>query len=60
MMLCNRIYRAIDPPFEELFDEVEEHIVELLVTPWAGMKISDKSLYDRVSCQCDCRWNFVT
>ena len=47
--LRDQIYHEVEPPFEELFDEAEEYILEILVIPWAGMKTSDKMLYDKVT-----------
>nr|XP_006824172.1 PREDICTED: regulator of G-protein signaling 22-like [Saccoglossus kowalevskii] len=43
-----QIYREIDPPFEELFDSAEEHILQLLVMPWTLMSGSDKALYQKI------------
>ncbi|KAJ8032832.1 Regulator of G-protein signaling 22 [Holothuria leucospilota] len=43
-----RIYRTAIPPFEELFDEAEEHIFQVLLAPWSTMKESDKVLYDKI------------
>ncbi|XP_071836453.1 regulator of G-protein signaling 22-like isoform X2 [Apostichopus japonicus] len=44
----SQVYREAIPPFEELFDGAEEHIFQVLVTPWSTMKELDKGLYDKI------------
>ena len=44
-----QVFRQMDPPFEELFDAVEQHLLEMLLIPWLDMKDSDRSLYSKVS-----------
>uniref|UniRef100_UPI00398ED8B3 regulator of G-protein signaling 22-like n=1 Tax=Pristiophorus japonicus TaxID=55135 RepID=UPI00398ED8B3 len=44
----NMIYRKLEPPFEELFDQLEEHILILLLTPWIQMLEKDLSRYRKV------------
>ncbi|XP_022090639.1 regulator of G-protein signaling 22-like [Acanthaster planci] len=43
-----QIYREVSPPFEELFDGAEEHVLEMLVKPWSQMKGSDMVLYNKI------------
>ncbi|XP_038056134.1 regulator of G-protein signaling 22-like [Patiria miniata] len=43
-----QIYREVAPPFEELFDGAEEHILEMLLKPWSEMKSSDTVLYNKI------------
>ena len=43
------MYREVSPPFEELFDGAEEHILQMLLKPWSEMKCSDTVLYNKVS-----------
>ncbi|XP_033123615.1 regulator of G-protein signaling 22-like [Anneissia japonica] len=43
-----QIHREISPPFEELFDGAEEHILQMLTKPFSEMKNSDQRLYDKI------------
>ncbi|XP_062898291.1 regulator of G-protein signaling 22-like [Mobula hypostoma] len=42
------IYNKLEPPFEELFDHLEEHILILLLVPWVKMLEMDTSKYQKV------------
>ncbi|XP_072884043.1 regulator of G-protein signaling 22-like [Hemitrygon akajei] len=42
------IYNKLEPPFEELFDQLEEHILILLLVPWLKMLETDTSKYQKV------------
>ncbi|XP_070604214.1 regulator of G-protein signaling 22 isoform X2 [Erythrolamprus reginae] len=44
----NEIYKRIDPPFEDLFDPVEEYILALLLVPWVKMIEEDREIYEKV------------
>ncbi|MBN3315340.1 RGS22 protein, partial [Atractosteus spatula] len=43
-----QICARLDPPFEELFDPAEEHVLSLLLEPWARMTTCDRSAYQKV------------
>ncbi|XP_062321164.1 regulator of G-protein signaling 22 isoform X2 [Osmerus eperlanus] len=43
-----RVYQCLSPPFEELFDGVEEHILALLLEPWTLLQSRDTHSYQRV------------
>ncbi|XP_070556314.1 regulator of G-protein signaling 22-like isoform X2 [Ptychodera flava] len=43
-----QIYREMDPPFEELFDSAEEHVLQTLVVPWSEMVGADKTEYRKI------------
>ena len=43
------IYRHLTPPFEELFDEAEEYILEVLFAAWSQMIMLDLTAFDKVS-----------
>ena len=43
-----RVYQCLSPPFEELFDGVEEHILSLLLEPWTLLLSRDTHSYQRV------------
>ncbi|XP_059501756.1 regulator of G-protein signaling 22-like [Stegostoma tigrinum] len=42
------IYQNLEPPFEELFDEVEEYVLIVLLVPWMHMIEMDKSSFRKV------------
>ncbi|XP_055490837.1 regulator of G-protein signaling 22-like [Leucoraja erinacea] len=42
------IYNKLEPPFEELFDQLEEHILILLLVPWMKMLDMDNTKYEKV------------
>ncbi|XP_032874766.1 regulator of G-protein signaling 22 [Amblyraja radiata] len=42
------IYNKLEPPFEELFDQLEEHILILLLVPWIKMLDMDNTKYEKV------------
>ncbi|XP_072323474.1 regulator of G-protein signaling 22-like isoform X1 [Scyliorhinus torazame] len=42
------LYRKLEPPFEELFDHVEEYVLVLLLVPWIHMIEMDMSRFRKV------------
>ncbi|XP_048451578.1 regulator of G-protein signaling 22-like [Rhincodon typus] len=42
------IYQNLEPPFEELFDEVEEYVLIVLLVPWMHMIEMDRSSFRKV------------
>ncbi|XP_067833293.1 regulator of G-protein signaling 22 [Heptranchias perlo] len=42
------IFKKLEPPFEELFDQVEEHVLILLLVPWMHMIEMDISSSKKV------------
>lgn len=42
------IYSHLDPPFEELFDEAEEHAISVLYEAWHMMLLTDQKTYNKV------------
>uniref|UniRef100_A0A8D0GI61 Regulator of G protein signaling 22 n=1 Tax=Sphenodon punctatus TaxID=8508 RepID=A0A8D0GI61_SPHPU len=47
-IIKKQIYHRIEPPFEDLFDLVEEYILILLLVPWMKMVELDKCTYGKV------------
>uniref|UniRef100_UPI00398E5859 regulator of G-protein signaling 22-like n=1 Tax=Pristiophorus japonicus TaxID=55135 RepID=UPI00398E5859 len=43
------IFQKLEPPFEELFDEVEMHTLILLLVPWMRMIEMDRTTYNKVA-----------
>ena len=50
--LQNKVQSHLDPPYEELFDEVEEYALDILYEAWSEMLISDMSVFNKVR-KCD-------
>lgn len=48
-----RIYRALQPPFEDLFDEAEEYSLTVLYVAWTQMINVDMKTYGKVITACD-------
>ena len=46
-----KIYKSIIPPFDELFDEAEEHILKVLIVPWNKLLSVDHATYSKVGNQ---------
>ncbi|ESO87501.1 hypothetical protein LOTGIDRAFT_235002 [Lottia gigantea] len=42
------IYHHINPPYEELFDDVEEHVLEILYSAWISNLKEDVRIYNKV------------
>ncbi|XP_072323219.1 regulator of G-protein signaling 22-like isoform X2 [Scyliorhinus torazame] len=42
------IYNKLEPPFEELFDQLEEHTLLLLLVPWIQMMETEMAIYRKV------------
>ncbi|XP_048384371.2 regulator of G-protein signaling 22 [Stegostoma tigrinum] len=42
------IYAKLEPPFEDLFDQLEEHTLILLLVPWNQMIEAEMSSYNKV------------
>ncbi|XP_038666016.1 regulator of G-protein signaling 22-like isoform X2 [Scyliorhinus canicula] len=42
------IYNKLEPPFEELFDQLEEHTLLLLLVPWIQMMEAEMAIYRKV------------
>ena len=42
------IYSHLEPPFEELFDEAEEHAIAVLYEAWQIMLDTDQRTYNKV------------
>uniref|UniRef100_A0A3Q3JGH4 RGS domain-containing protein n=1 Tax=Monopterus albus TaxID=43700 RepID=A0A3Q3JGH4_MONAL len=45
------VYNRLMPAFEELFDEVEEHALNILLQPWTLLVSRDKESFQKVSVQ---------
>ena len=43
-----RVYTCLTPPFEELFDWVEEHTLTLLLEPWTLLTTRDTDTFQKV------------
>ncbi|XP_052363464.1 regulator of G-protein signaling 22-like isoform X6 [Oncorhynchus keta] len=44
-----RVYTGLTPPFEELFDWVEEHTLTLLLEPWTLLTTRDTDTFQKVA-----------
>jgi len=52
-ILCSKcdaddIHRKLDPPFEELFDKVEEYVLGVLYNAWESAMEADLLAYNKV------------
>ncbi|XP_063055994.1 regulator of G-protein signaling 22, partial [Engraulis encrasicolus] len=46
---CRRgVFARLTPPFEELFDGAEEHVLSLLLEPWTLLTSQDSHIYEQV------------
>ena len=46
--IADEIYHNLHPPREELFDPVEEHVIEVLYDAWNEAIKTDLSAYEKV------------
>ena len=46
--ICRDVYNHLDPPFEELYDEAEEHAITVLFEAWIQMLDTDQKTYNKV------------
>ena len=44
----DQVFQKILPPFEELFDEVEEYCLELLFEAWCKLVCDDTDAFEKV------------
>ncbi|XP_014897224.1 regulator of G-protein signaling 22 [Poecilia latipinna] len=42
------VYNKLQPAFEELFDRVEEHVLDILLEPWTQLNQRDKESFQQV------------
>lgn len=49
MSTRKKIQKSMIPPFDELFDEAEEHILKILIVPWNKLLSVDHATYSKVS-----------
>lgn len=40
-----QVLKELEPPFEELFDAVEEHVLQSLLEPWKMLFAQEKNQY---------------
>lgn len=40
-----QVHKELEPPYEELFDAVEEHVLHSLLEPWSMLVSGEKSEY---------------
>ena len=40
-----QVHKELEPPYEELFDAVEEHVLHSLLEPWNMLMAQEKDLY---------------
>ena len=45
-----QVFKQVDPPYEELFDAVEDHALRCLVVPWKQLQEKEKTIYKGVKC----------
>lgn len=41
-----QVHKELEPPYEELFDAVEEHVLHSLLEPWQLHLEQEKSVFD--------------
>ena len=41
-----QVHKELEPPYEELFDAVEEHVLRSLLEPWNMLTQQEKGLYE--------------
>ena len=41
-----QVHKELEPPYEELFDAVEEHVLCSLLEPWNMLTQQEKGLYE--------------
>ncbi|XP_031550659.1 regulator of G-protein signaling 22-like [Actinia tenebrosa] len=44
----NQVFKQVDPPYEELFDGVEDHALHCLLEPWKQLKEQGKDDYSTI------------
>ena len=42
-----QVHKELEPPYEELFDAVEEHVLHSLLEPWNLLIAQEKESYNR-------------
>ena len=42
-----QVHKELEPPYEELFDAVEEHVLHSLLEPWNLLAAHEKESYRR-------------
>lgn len=47
--ISREVYRQMMPAFEELFDEVEQHALNILLEPWTRLVTKDKESLQKVT-----------
>lgn len=47
--ISREVYHQMMPAFEELFDEVEEHALNILLEPWTLLVNQDKESFQKVT-----------
>uniref|UniRef100_H2TU61 RGS domain-containing protein n=1 Tax=Takifugu rubripes TaxID=31033 RepID=H2TU61_TAKRU len=47
--ISTEVYRQMMPAFEELFDEVEQHVLNILLEPWTRLVTKDKESFQKVT-----------
>lgn len=47
--LRREVYGQLTPPFEELFDGVEEHALSILLEPWTLLVSRDRETFQKVT-----------
>jgi len=50
-VIREEVYLKINPPFEELFDPVEEYVLTILYDAWTHSLVEDINTFDKVSIQ---------
>ncbi|XP_029694900.1 regulator of G-protein signaling 22 [Takifugu rubripes] len=53
--ISTEVYRQMMPAFEELFDEVEQHVLNILLEPWTRLVTKDKESFQKVCVWKDAR-----
>ena len=44
----NQVFKQVDPPYEELFDGMEDHALHCLLEPWKQLQRREKADYSTV------------
>ncbi|XP_056901429.1 regulator of G-protein signaling 22 isoform X2 [Takifugu flavidus] len=53
--ISTEVHRQMMPAFEELFDEVEQHVLNILLEPWTRLVTKDKESFQKVCVWKDAR-----
>jgi len=50
----HQVFKQVDPPYEELFDAVEDHALRCLIEPWKHLQNKESISYNAVKTSLKC------